>query len=154
MTILPDEIGSQHGARWRVRQPRPVPPPRSSLGGTEPRLNVLAAKGRRGWITGADLPEAISGADLPEAISGADLPAKSQSGAIASDCFLKYKASGRMPGQGRLGDRANVALDAHGCPACPHPRNRTSDPRLARRAGQQAASAAGRRSGDSCSVLR
>lgn len=26
-----------------------------------------------------------------------------------------------MPGQGRLGDKANVALDAHGCPACPHP---------------------------------
>src|SRR3954467_2453925 len=26
-----------------------------------------------------------------------------------------------MPGQGRLGERANVPLDAHGCPACPHP---------------------------------
>ena len=26
-----------------------------------------------------------------------------------------------MPGQGRLGDKASVALDAHGCPACPHP---------------------------------
>lgn len=26
-----------------------------------------------------------------------------------------------MPGQGRLGDKANVPLDAHGCPACPHP---------------------------------
>ena len=26
-----------------------------------------------------------------------------------------------MPGQGRLGDRASVLLDAHGCPACPHP---------------------------------
>jgi uncharacterized Zn-binding protein involved in type VI secretion len=25
-----------------------------------------------------------------------------------------------MPGQGRLGDKANVPLDAHGCPACPH----------------------------------
>ncbi len=26
-----------------------------------------------------------------------------------------------MPGQGRLGDKANVSADAHGCPACPHP---------------------------------
>jgi uncharacterized Zn-binding protein involved in type VI secretion len=26
-----------------------------------------------------------------------------------------------VPGHGRLGDKANVALDAHGCPACPHP---------------------------------
>lgn len=26
-----------------------------------------------------------------------------------------------MPGQGRLGDKAKVPLDAHGCPACPHP---------------------------------
>ncbi len=26
-----------------------------------------------------------------------------------------------MPGQGRLGDKASVPLDAHGCPACPHP---------------------------------
>src|SRR3569832_1807419 len=26
-----------------------------------------------------------------------------------------------MPGQGRLGDKAHVNLDAHGCPACPHP---------------------------------
>jgi len=26
-----------------------------------------------------------------------------------------------MPGQGRLGDKANVPLDTHGCPACPHP---------------------------------
>lgn len=26
-----------------------------------------------------------------------------------------------MPGQGRLGDKANVPLDSHGCPACPHP---------------------------------
>src|ERR1043165_3331418 len=26
-----------------------------------------------------------------------------------------------MPGQGRLGDKASVQLDAHGCPACPHP---------------------------------
>jgi uncharacterized Zn-binding protein involved in type VI secretion len=26
-----------------------------------------------------------------------------------------------MPGQGRLGDKAQVPLDAHGCPACPHP---------------------------------
>jgi len=26
-----------------------------------------------------------------------------------------------VPGQGRLGDKANVPLDAHGCPACPHP---------------------------------
>src|SRR5215510_5683813 len=26
-----------------------------------------------------------------------------------------------MPGQGRLGDKAYVALDAHGCLACPHP---------------------------------
>jgi uncharacterized Zn-binding protein involved in type VI secretion len=25
-----------------------------------------------------------------------------------------------MPGQGRLGDSANVAADAHGCPGCPH----------------------------------
>src|ERR1043165_9863451 len=24
-------------------------------------------------------------------------------------------------GQGRLGDRARVVADAHGCPACPHP---------------------------------
>src|SRR5262245_41657769 len=28
---------------------------------------------------------------------------------------------GTMPGQGRLGDKANVPLDTHGCPACPHP---------------------------------
>ncbi len=26
-----------------------------------------------------------------------------------------------MPGQGRLGDKANVPADAHGCPGCPHP---------------------------------
>lgn len=26
-----------------------------------------------------------------------------------------------MPGQGRLGDKASVSLDTHGCPACPHP---------------------------------
>lgn len=26
-----------------------------------------------------------------------------------------------MPGQGRLGDKASIQLDAHGCPACPHP---------------------------------
>jgi uncharacterized Zn-binding protein involved in type VI secretion len=26
-----------------------------------------------------------------------------------------------MSAQGRLGDKANVALCAHGCPACPHP---------------------------------
>lgn len=26
-----------------------------------------------------------------------------------------------VPGQGRLGNKANVPLDAHGCPACPHP---------------------------------
>jgi uncharacterized Zn-binding protein involved in type VI secretion len=26
-----------------------------------------------------------------------------------------------VPGQGRLGDKAQVPLDAHGCPACPHP---------------------------------
>lgn len=26
-----------------------------------------------------------------------------------------------MPGQGRLGDKANVPADTHGCPACPHP---------------------------------
>lgn len=26
-----------------------------------------------------------------------------------------------MPPQGRLGDRANAPIDAHGCPACPHP---------------------------------
>lgn len=26
-----------------------------------------------------------------------------------------------MPGQGRLGDKAYVPLDAHGCVACPHP---------------------------------
>jgi outer membrane protein OmpA-like peptidoglycan-associated protein len=26
-----------------------------------------------------------------------------------------------VPGQGRLGDKANVPADAHGCPACPHP---------------------------------
>ncbi len=26
-----------------------------------------------------------------------------------------------MPPQGRLGDKANVPADAHGCPACPHP---------------------------------
>jgi uncharacterized Zn-binding protein involved in type VI secretion len=26
-----------------------------------------------------------------------------------------------MPGQGRLGDKANIPSDAHGCPACPHP---------------------------------
>lgn len=25
-----------------------------------------------------------------------------------------------MPGQGRLGDKAHVPVDAHGCPACPH----------------------------------
>jgi uncharacterized Zn-binding protein involved in type VI secretion len=26
-----------------------------------------------------------------------------------------------MPGQGRLGDKANIDSDAHGCPSCPHP---------------------------------
>jgi len=26
-----------------------------------------------------------------------------------------------MPGQGRLGDKAHVSVDAHGCPGCPHP---------------------------------
>ncbi len=26
-----------------------------------------------------------------------------------------------MSGQGRLGDRAQAPIDAHGCPACPHP---------------------------------
>jgi uncharacterized Zn-binding protein involved in type VI secretion len=26
-----------------------------------------------------------------------------------------------VPGQGRLGDKANVSADAHGCPGCPHP---------------------------------
>jgi uncharacterized Zn-binding protein involved in type VI secretion len=26
-----------------------------------------------------------------------------------------------VPGQGRLGDKASVPLDMHGCPACPHP---------------------------------
>jgi hypothetical protein len=26
-----------------------------------------------------------------------------------------------MPGQGRLGDKAQSTADAHGCPACPHP---------------------------------
>jgi uncharacterized Zn-binding protein involved in type VI secretion len=26
-----------------------------------------------------------------------------------------------MPPQGRLGDKAFVPADAHGCPACPHP---------------------------------
>ena len=26
-----------------------------------------------------------------------------------------------MPGQGRLGDKASVDADAHGCPGCPHP---------------------------------
>jgi uncharacterized Zn-binding protein involved in type VI secretion len=26
-----------------------------------------------------------------------------------------------MPGQARLGDKSNVPVDAHGCPACPHP---------------------------------
>jgi uncharacterized Zn-binding protein involved in type VI secretion len=26
-----------------------------------------------------------------------------------------------MPGQGRLGDKAKVDNDAHGCPGCPHP---------------------------------
>lgn len=26
-----------------------------------------------------------------------------------------------MPGQGRVGDKSNVPLDSHGCPACPHP---------------------------------
>ena len=26
-----------------------------------------------------------------------------------------------MPGQGRLGDKAQVQQDAHGCPGCPHP---------------------------------
>lgn len=26
-----------------------------------------------------------------------------------------------MPAQGRLGDKARAPLDAHGCPACPHP---------------------------------
>jgi len=26
-----------------------------------------------------------------------------------------------MPGQCRLGDKSNVQVDAHGCPACPHP---------------------------------
>ena len=26
-----------------------------------------------------------------------------------------------MPPQGRLGDKSQVPVDAHGCPACPHP---------------------------------
>ena len=26
-----------------------------------------------------------------------------------------------MPGQGRLGDKANISADKHGCPGCPHP---------------------------------
>ncbi len=26
-----------------------------------------------------------------------------------------------MPGVGRLGDKSNAPVDAHGCPACPHP---------------------------------
>ena len=26
-----------------------------------------------------------------------------------------------MPGQGRLGDLSQAEVDAHGCPACPHP---------------------------------
>jgi uncharacterized Zn-binding protein involved in type VI secretion len=26
-----------------------------------------------------------------------------------------------MPGQGRLGDKAQIQADAHGCPGCPHP---------------------------------
>jgi uncharacterized Zn-binding protein involved in type VI secretion len=26
-----------------------------------------------------------------------------------------------MPYQSRLGDKSNVFVDAHGCPACPHP---------------------------------
>jgi uncharacterized Zn-binding protein involved in type VI secretion len=26
-----------------------------------------------------------------------------------------------MPGQARLGDKSQVPVDAHGCPACPHP---------------------------------
>ncbi len=26
-----------------------------------------------------------------------------------------------MPGQGRLGDKANISADSHGCPGCPHP---------------------------------
>jgi uncharacterized Zn-binding protein involved in type VI secretion len=25
-----------------------------------------------------------------------------------------------MPGQARLGDKSNVPVDVHGCPACPH----------------------------------
>lgn len=25
-----------------------------------------------------------------------------------------------MPGQGRLGDKSEAKVDAHGCPACPH----------------------------------
>ena len=28
-----------------------------------------------------------------------------------------------MPGQGRLGDKSQATVDAHGCPACPHPAN-------------------------------
>ena len=28
-----------------------------------------------------------------------------------------------MPGQGRLGDKSQAQVDAHGCPACPHPAN-------------------------------
>jgi uncharacterized Zn-binding protein involved in type VI secretion len=26
-----------------------------------------------------------------------------------------------MPPQGRVGDKAQITADAHGCPACPHP---------------------------------
>ena len=26
-----------------------------------------------------------------------------------------------MPGAARLGDKSQVSMDAHGCPACPHP---------------------------------
>ncbi|MBC7976711.1 MAG: hypothetical protein H7138_17190 [Myxococcales bacterium] len=44
-----------------------------------------------------------------------------QKGASISSSALRYEAPGRIvPGQGRLGDKASVGLDAHGCPFCPH----------------------------------
>ena len=32
-----------------------------------------------------------------------------------------FGPSDYVPGQGRLGDKARAPIDAHGCPACPHP---------------------------------
>ena len=38
-----------------------------------------------------------------------------------SDYFANLVCWDFMSGQGRLGDKANIPADTHGCPGCPHP---------------------------------